>query len=102
MPLNSRCTRKLPNFVVIFVHITPILRGRLASVGLAQARPNKPLHKDKCYTTYVLTACNIKEGALLGGHPQVGGAGIKNNSEGLWWSTDGNVTIILSLKNTEN
>ena len=53
----------------------------------------------------ILTACNIEEGALFGGNPQVGGASIKNNSEGLWWSTDGNVAIILSLmksKNTEH
>ena len=55
--------------------------------------------RDKELLHLILTACYIQEGALLGWYPQVRGASIKNDSEGLWWSTNGNVTIILSLTN---
>ena len=49
-------------FVVIFCawSITPILRGRLASVGLAQARPNKFLFPDMSYVIYVTLIYQIK------------------------------------------
>lgn len=35
---------------------------------------------------------------MNGGHPQVGGTGVKHHTEGLRRGTQGNVTIILGLK----
>lgn len=39
------------------------------------------------------------EGAALGGrHPEVGGARVKDDFEGLWWGADADLTIVLGLQ----
>lgn len=48
-------------------------------------------------STGELTACDVQEGAVNGGHPQVGGAGVKHHSEGLRRGTQADLPVILGL-----
>ena len=45
-----------------------------------------------------LTAGHVQEGAVDGGHPQVGGACVKQHCEVLGWSPNADHPIILSLE----
>ena len=45
----------------------------------------------------LLTASNVEERAVYGGHPEVGGARVKHHRERLGRTADPNLTIILSL-----
>lgn len=44
-----------------------------------------------------LTACYVEQRAMDGGHPQVGGAGVKHHSECLRGGAQADLTIVLSL-----
>jgi len=45
-----------------------------------------------------LTACDVQQGAVNGGHPQVGRTRVKHHGEGLGRRAQTNLTIILSLR----
>jgi len=45
----------------------------------------------------VQKAGNVKQRTLLGGHPQVGRAGVKDDFEGLRWSSNGDGTKVLRI-----
>ncbi len=45
-----------------------------------------------------LTAGQIEERAVNGGHPEVGGAGVKQHSEVLWRGANADHPIVLGLR----
>ena len=45
-----------------------------------------------------LTAGFVISVTELGGHPQVGGASVKDHLEGLWRCANGDLTIVLNLQ----
>ena len=48
-----------------------------------------------------LTTGKVEDRAVLGGDPEVGGTSVKDNGERLSWSSNGNVTVVLSLREGE-
>lgn len=45
----------------------------------------------------LLTASYVKEGAMDGGNPQVGGTGVEDDSKCLRWRSNGDFTVVLGL-----
>lgn len=46
-----------------------------------------------------LTAGDVQQGAVDGGHPQVGGAGVEDHGEGLGGRPQADLPVVLSLLN---
>lgn len=67
--------------------------------GRQKARPLEPRPGGLWQRTGALTAGDVQEGAVHGGHPQVGGARVEHHGEGLRRRSQADLTVILGLVN---